>query len=187
MVKKILKVIGIVIGVLVLAFVIFAASLTIFEFKPDDVEEVAVLGEVPYAIEPEGTHSIVTWNIGYGALGDNADFFLDGGTGVRTADKERVLKNLSGISEEINILSPDIVMLQEVDIKSGRSSHINESEYIIANTFGTNDSENTFAYNYKALVPYPIPPIGMVRAGITTVSRYRISSAERVQLPCPFG
>ena len=35
-------------------------------------------------------------------------------------------------------------------------------------------------------IPYPIPPIGKVESGLMTLSRYCISSAERIQLPCPF-
>ncbi|MBQ1547563.1 MAG: endonuclease [Lachnospiraceae bacterium] len=188
MAKKVLKVVLCVIGVIVLAIVLLFGVLTIIEFRPDDVETLTVSGNVPHAIEPYGTHKILSWNIGYGALGDNADFFLDGGKGVKTADKKRVTENLSGIVFEINSLDPDIIMMQEADIKSGRSSRINEHEYIIGNTFGNHesDSESTFAYNFKALVPYPVPPIGIVRGGISTASRYQINSAERIQLPCPF-
>lgn len=41
--------------------------------------------------------SMMTWNIGYGALGDNADFFMDGGKMVNTATKKgspKILKIL---------------------------------------------------------------------------------------------
>ena len=47
--------------------------------------------------------------------------------------------------------------------------------------------DSTFAYNFKVLfVPYPIPPMGKESAGIQTISRYDIASADRIQLPCPF-
>jgi endonuclease/exonuclease/phosphatase family metal-dependent hydrolase len=46
---------------------------------------------------------------------------------------------------------------------------------------------STFGNNHKTpFVPYPIPPIGKVDAGVVTFTNSQPVSAERVQLPVPF-
>lgn len=115
--------------------------------------------------------TVLTWNTGYGALGDNADFFMDGGEMVKTADKDRVLANVTGITDTIKDIDPDIIMLQEVDENSTRSYGINERESYEEAFTGYYTS---FAYNYKTLmVPYPLPPIGKVASGIMTLQHIR--------------
>jgi endonuclease/exonuclease/phosphatase family metal-dependent hydrolase len=125
----------------------------------------------------------MTWNIGYAALGDNADFFMDGGKSVTTASNDRVLSNMSNIASGIKAVHPDIVMIQEIDRDSTRSHHINEFEWFRDQLGGT----SSFANNFKvAFLPYPVPPIGKVDSGIATFTSYPVASAERVQLPVPF-
>ena len=129
---------------------------------------------------------ILTWNIGYGALGDNADFFMDGGSSVYTADAERVRANLQGIADELRELQPDILLLQETDRDSARSRHIDEADALLDTLPDMTDW--TFAWNFKTpFVPYPLPPIGKVSSGLMTVSAFPVAEAERVQLPCPFS
>lgn len=170
--------------VLILAFI---GILTLTEYKPADEEtvEIADGNSTQESIHVGDSLRVVTWNIGYGALGDNADFFMDGGKGVRTADLQRTQENINSMIEGLQQLKPDIAFLQEVDIQSDRSHHLNEVEAFRA-SFA--DMSSTFAANYKVLfVPYPIPPIGHVDGGIATFSRFSISSAQRIQLPCPFS
>ncbi|MDO4619262.1 MAG: endonuclease/exonuclease/phosphatase family protein [Lachnospiraceae bacterium] len=127
---------------------------------------------------------IVSWNTGYGALGDNADFFMDGGTHVYTASRSRVEENLLAIRNELQQLSPDVIFLQEVDTDSARSYRTDESAVFRA---VYNSMDMNLALNFKTMfLPYPLPPIGKVESGIMTLSSYRIAEAERVQLPCPF-
>ena len=46
------------------------------------------------------------------------------------------------------------------------------------------DFTSAFAYNRSVLfVPYPIPPTGLVRSGLLTLTRKQMESAERIQLP----
>jgi endonuclease/exonuclease/phosphatase family metal-dependent hydrolase len=133
----------------------------------------------------------MTWNVGYGALGDNADFFMDGGKSVNTADEARVKENLTGIADEIKTVDPDVLFLQEVDLNSSRSHDINEEEAIQSMLQGSSASRlsnSTFAYNFKvSFIPYPLPPIGKVNSGIVTFSSYAIEESTRYQLPCPFS
>ena len=128
--KKFLKVITTVVTVIIAAFLVLAGYLTITEFKPNTVEQLAVEAEGKKTLQINDSISVLTWNIGYGALGDNADFFMDGGKMVYTSDAKRVQENIDAINKEITSLNPDVIMLQEVDINSKRSNHINEREMI---------------------------------------------------------
>jgi len=139
----------------------------------------------PEELGAEQELKIITWNTGYGALGDNASFFMDGGDDVYTADEERVQANIRTIAAALLDLDPDLILLQEVDRDSDRSYHIDERELLVEGIAGKFDT--TFANNFKtAYIPYPIPPIGSVDSGLYTLSKYTIESAERISLPCPF-
>lgn len=184
-VKSVLKWVGKILLWLVVAFVVMVLWLTIVEWKPDDVEVITPSGNASEALKENDTFKIVTWNTGYGALGDNADFFMDGGTSVQTASKERVVENVTGMSDTLKEIDPDVVFLQEVDTKSKRSHKINEVDMF---SDALNGYANSFAYNYKvAYIPYPMPPMGKVECGIVTYSKYPIEESTRLQLPCPFS
>ncbi len=184
-VKRILQVIVGILAVAVVAFLILILVLTVTEYKPDATEELDVNGEGSVSVQTGDTLSVLTWNLGYGALGDNADFFMDGGSMVNTADTERVQENMAAINDELAALDPDVVFLQEVDRNSKRSHGIDELELIRGAQSGYCD---IFANNYKvAYVPYPLPTIGKVDSGIVTLSKYEVKDAKRVALPCPFS
>ncbi len=182
---KVLKWIGILLAAVVLLFVGLIAVLTVTEYKPDDVVSLSIEGSPSKELHEGDTFTIMTWNLGYGALGDNADFFMDGGTHVMTASKERVNENLDGIFSTIEQEALDVLFVQEVDENSKRSYHTNEVEMLMENMEGY---QSTFAYNYKTLyVPYPVPPMGKVNSGIATFSSYPVTDSTRVKLPCPFS
>ena len=193
---------------LVLAFCLLIGYLSLTEFKPKSKETIAVqttdrkeLGSnqrksvdaVPDEKKTRAESQIPTgkmlsflsWNVGYGALGDNADFFMDGGKGVKTASRERVTQNLNEMIEEVKRINPDFAMFQEVDTNSHRSYGIDESKVL---SQAMPKGEMTFAYNFKvAFIPYPLPPIGKVNGGIETLSKYQIKEADRISLPNPFS
>ena len=159
--------------------------LSVTEYKPKDSETVEVTGESSNKVKLNEEISVLTFNIGYGALGDNADFFMDGGKSVYTADETRVNENLGGILTEVAKINPDIVLFQEIDKSSSRSYKINEYEMFKDKLAQYSFS---FANNFKvAYLPYPVPPIGKVDSGIATASVFGVTSAERVQLPIPFS
>lgn len=126
--KKVLKWIGIFVGAILLVGIIFLIWLTAVEYKPADTEKVEV--DSTYGSQKllyEGDEfSLMTWNIGYGCLGDNADFFLDGGKGVMTATQERREVNIAGLKGTIVSKEPDIIFFQEVDRDSKRSYNKDE-------------------------------------------------------------
>lgn len=176
------------IGTLILIIVIAAVGgfgyLSLTEFKPADSESVDVSGLPDKTLSTDDTVKVMTWNIGYGALGDNADFFMDGGSHVVTADEDRVGQNLEGIEETVTAENPDILMVQEIDRDCTRTYGMDE---LVRLQNALPEYASTFANNFKvAYVPYPLPPIGKVDSGIATFSSYQIDSADREQLPIPF-
>ena len=192
-VRVLLWIANVVIAAILLVVLICAGGLTylsVTEFKPDAVETVEIdtsetSGE---KLTADSGFTIMTWNAGYGALGDNADFFMDGGKHVYTADKDRVKANLNGDIAEFEKISPDIICVQETDLSSERSYFINQMEYFIdGSDLEALHGERIFAPNLKvAFIPVPIPPIGKVLSGLAMFSSYDISSADRLRLPCPF-
>lgn len=183
-VKKVLKIILIIpITILILVGIVFG-GLTIVEYNPDDIETLEVEGTYSKTVSIGDTLSVLTWNIGYGGLDETADFFMDGGHSVQSADEDTVKVDVNAVIEEISTTAPDIVFLQEVDRDSKRSYYMDEYEMIFSSF---NQYDATFANNHKVLyVPYPIPPIGKVDAGLMTLSSYEVTSSERVSLPVPF-
>lgn len=188
--KKALKVVLCVLGAVVALAALGILFLTITEYRPADVEQLEVIceehdGGVADPVSPQlqaGEElTVLSWNIGYAGLGEDEDFFMDGGTKKTSADKATVEKYLNGISDTLGVLSPDLMMLQEVDVDSARTYRIDESTYVIR-------GNGVHALNYSCpYVPIPWPPIGRVNSGLFTTTRYEISSAERIALPCPFS
>ncbi|MBE5833386.1 MAG: endonuclease [Butyrivibrio sp.] len=186
--KSPLKTIGKILLRIVIALLIFIVVglgiLTIFEYRPADEEAIELTGTATKTLSAGDTLTVMTWNTGYGALGDNADFFMDGGTMVTTADEGRVRENLEAMATEINLINPDVVFLQEVDKTADRSHKIDEVAFFADSN---PDKVSSYALNMDALfIPYPIPPIGRVKVGIQTLSAYNASSSTRLSLPVPF-
>lgn len=129
---------------------------------------------------------VVCFNTGFGALGEDADFFMDGGKNVHPSDEETVLENMSGIERFLSDCDADFLLLQEVDTDSKRSYEKNQW---LAYERGLENYESRFALNYSCdYVPYPLyDRIGKVNSGIATYSRYDITSATRYSLPNPFS
>lgn len=200
--QKILRVFLIIIGVIVLLAGGFLIWLTANEYKPKAVEKVEIdtsEGEGKKLKKGENI-KIFTWNFGFGQLGDNADFIMDGGKEVMPSTEERVKVNIAGFEGSISSLNPDIIFIQEIDRDSKRAYHIDQykqiqGEYpILASTADKEDPEfngyvSTFAYNMRTkFLPYPISdPMGKIDSGIATFSKYQISDSERISLPVSYN
>ena len=182
--KKPLKIICIVVGCVLGAVLLLLAALTVAEYRPADIEPAALSGNGAGAAPQGEPVTILSWNIGYGGLSETADFFMDGGTGVRTQDRQSVTANVGAVCGLISEAQPDIVFLQEADRNSTRSWHIDETALISS---AAPYMQTAFANNFKVLyMPYPIPFMGHIDSGLFTMTRYDAASAERIQLPCPF-
>ena len=64
--------------------------------------------EVPKTID------LLTWNIGYAALGANADFIADGGKSLFPSDKKIIFSNFLDIASCLREINPDIIFFEEM-------------------------------------------------------------------------
>lgn len=181
--KKFLKVFGSILLVIVLLLGAFVAFLSIKEFKPEPIEKLEIVNNEGKDSFSGDVVSVLSYNIGFAGLGDNADFFMDGGKQVFAADENRVKENFDEIVSTLQTNEADFYFLQEVDQDSRRTYHFNE-----VNEFANQTKLSaSFALNYSCpFVPYPVPPLGKMNSGLLTLSNQTINSAERVSLPCPF-
>lgn len=182
--KRIARIIAIIIAAVLALVAGLLVFLTATEYHPEDAEPLDIKGSADASYTVGETLQVMTWNVGYGALGDNADFFMDGGEMVRSADEDRVQENLDGIMAVIDSVSPEMLLLQEVDQDSARSYRIDEVALLRDRLTGY---ASTYGINYRTpFVPYPFPPLGRVDSGIATFTSSQPLSAERIQLPVPF-
>ncbi|MDR0411415.1 MAG: endonuclease/exonuclease/phosphatase family protein [Treponema sp.] len=175
---------GILITTLVLAFGGFLVFLSIVEYRPHPVEQVFPAG-AGFRIPTENVPlTIVSWNIGYGSLDASVDFFMDGGKMTRPETESNVEANMEGVRGFIERVDADIVLLQEVDIHSRRSYHMDQAGFLAETWLGT----TSFALNFQApLVPIPFPePLGRVESGLLTMSVFIAKESIRMSLPSPF-
>ncbi len=179
--KKVLKIIGF-ICLLIIVFVgAILLFLTIREYRPAAQESVVVDRVTKETSYSGSTVSVLSFNTGYAGLGDNADFFMDGGKGVRSTSEERMMENLNEIAALLG--KADFSLFQEVDQNSKRTYHFDQTKFYE----GVNLS-GAYALNYSCpYVPYPLPTIGQVNSGIMTLSSYNMAEAERISLPSPFS
>ena len=180
--KTVLKILLSIVLVVILAVGGFVGYASITEYRPADVEDVDVVANVNAKFDKQ-TATFLTMNVGYCALGEESDFFMDGGKEVRPKSKDTILKNYDGIKNIVISTDADFTLMQEVDFDSKRSYRVDE----VASLRSDVQKTSVFAYNYRSdYVPYPWPTIGRVRSGLLTFSSYNVSSASRVNLPCPF-
>ena len=182
--KKVLKTVFGIIGILVLLVVAFFGVLTVTEYKPADSEGIDSYGTAMEELNVGDSVDVVTWNIGYGGLGAEEDFFMDGGSRVHPYSSDEVWNNIYAIEDYLYDCDADAIFLQEIDIDASRTYHINEVD-TISGYLG--NYMHSFANNFKVLfIPYPIPPMGKMDGGILTLTKFGVLEAERIQLPIPF-
>jgi endonuclease/exonuclease/phosphatase family metal-dependent hydrolase len=169
-----------------LGFGIFLAWGTIKDYHPAPIEQLTLNGKGMQFTEGADTLSLLTWNIGYGGLGREMDFFYEGGKQVRPSAGE-LGRYFSGIMSSLAHSGyPDFIFIQEADRKSKRSRYIDEAA-MIDSIF--NGYASVYATNYRSgFVPVPLTdPMGQVEAGLMTLSRYKPAEAERVAYPSSYS
>ena len=129
------------------------------------------------SVEFNDTLKVMTWNIRFGA--GRIPFFGDScGDRVLMAQAETE-GYLNLIVAYINSTEPDILLLQEVDISSKRSAYVNQLQYILDRT---HLNYGAYASMWNAEI-IPSDGLGKVDAGNAVLSRWKITDAERIQLP----
>lgn len=203
-VKKIFKVLGIVLGVILLALIAYIIYLyasyhriednLVLEVEPapdagEDLEGLTSGARSASAsalynssLTTGQEYSALTYNLGFGAYTPDFSFFMDGGKSSWAKSKESVQDTIQGAGELIASYDPDFALLQEVDLDSTRSYHVNE--YSILKDC-LNSYNSVFAQNYdSAFLFYPFTqPHGSSKSGLALFSRYQVTDSLRRSFP----
>jgi len=186
---KILKVLSKIILALIIIAAIFVGTLTVFEYKPEDLESVEILNNQNDKINLDQVYQIMTFNIGYAGLGKDEDFVMDGGQKGRADSLSVVNGYFDGIKSILEDHPSDFYLLQEVDKKARRSYNLNQVEGITETLGQTYSSQ--YALNFKSIfVPFPLSLtdyIGPVESGIQTLTKFQGTTSERHQFPGEFS
>ena len=197
--KKIVKRIVQIIGFLLLINIIFVAGILILgtmnDFEPAAIIPLEAKQNATQKTISDSTLSFITWNIGFGGLGKESDFFLStesiywSSTKEIITDQKNIEKNVAGILEFMQKNVADFFLLQEVDANSKRSYFTDEFSEISQQKPGY---ASFFAANYN-IPRNPIPfyqpwnTYGKVLSGLGTYSAYQPSESTRFQLPGDYG
>ncbi|MBR1890959.1 MAG: endonuclease/exonuclease/phosphatase family protein [Clostridia bacterium] len=185
-IKKIVKIALIVLLIVALIVVGYVAYVFIafHRLGTFDVQAQGVAEKTQVSVGEE--YKIVSYNIGFGAYEKDYGFFMDGGHESWAWSKERLDKNLNNIADFLKAENAQLYIVQEVDIDSTRSYHVDERDYL---TEKLNDKSYFFAQNYDSpFLFYPFyQPHGSSRSGLMTFSDFTIESAKRVELPIEAG
>ena len=131
-------------------------------------------------------YTISTFNIGYGAYTQDYSFFMDGGKYSRAYNQETVKTNMTGITQAIQQINPDIALFQEVDVDGDRSQHVDEVQWL---QHSFSDYASVFTQNYdSAFLFYPVTdPIGKAKSGLVTLAKANLRDNTRYLLPIETG
>ena len=187
--KTLLKITGIVLGILILALLAYIVYLYASYYRIEDNQELVVEAPVDNTttgaaavLATDTEYSAVTYNIGFGAYLPDYSFFMDGGTSSWAESPETVQYAINGAGELVKSLDPDFALIQEIDLDATRSYHTDEYE-MLRNILP--EYTTVFAQNYdSAFLFYPFTqPHGSSRSGLGLFSRYPVSSALRRSFP----
>ena len=186
---KILKLLSKTLIIIILLASLFVVTLTIFEYRPEDLEDVEIKNNQEEKINIDQIYQMMTFNIGYAGLGKDEDFVMDGGEKGRADSLEVVQDYFDGIKNILTDYPSDFYLLQEVDQKARRSYNINQVQGIM-DTLG-DEYSSQYALNFKSIfVPFPLSLtdyIGSVESGIQTLSKFEGIETERHQFPGSFS
>lgn len=194
--KKIVKRLGIVLLCLLLLALLVVGGYVIYlqslYYRIEDETALTPQNNVEATLQANGTYSALTYNIGFGAYDPEFTFFMDTGimtdgtfvqgTQSRASSEAHASANTQGSVALMQSLSPDFLLLQEVDTQSHRSHFIDQSAAV---TDAFDGYVSVFSSNFhSAYLAYPpTNPHGKVQSGLLTLGRYHMSSALRRSYP----
>ncbi len=184
---SICKKVGLTISVLLLLLAAAIGILLASEYKPAPEEEITLTGQAEKTLACNQPFTVTSWNIGYGGLDAASDFFMDGGKTVNPESKAYVQNTVDHLTAQAVQLDSDIYLLQEVDINSRRSYHIDQADAIKTALDEKHSMQAAFAYNFNvSFIPYPLPPIGHVESGVCTLNSFPADYAARIGFDSSF-
>lgn len=181
--KKLIKLLLALVCLLLAVVLIYVAYVFLSYHRIEDNLDLAVTNRTNESLlAADNTYTIVTNNLGFGAYTPDYTFFMDGGKSSRAASKESVEACTQLAAQTLSSLDADFILLQEVDLNSTRSYHVNQQQLLEQ---ALPDYSSCFALNYhSAYLMYPLTePHGASVSGLLTLSRCDIQSALRRSLP----
>jgi endonuclease/exonuclease/phosphatase family metal-dependent hydrolase len=167
-----------------ISYLIISSVLLFYSCKPISQDFNDVEGAVTYTSKnitnnpnPTDTIKVMSWNIRFGIARFN--WFGDACGKNTIFSKDLVEPNLNIIADSINLINPDILLVQEIDINSKRTSYINQIEYLL----------NKTKFNYAYYAPMwqsqfiPSHGLGKMDMGQAIFSKWPLQNLERIQLP----
>jgi endonuclease/exonuclease/phosphatase family metal-dependent hydrolase len=184
--KLLIKVLATIVLIPAGLFMGFVLFLTITDYYPVGKEAIVIRGNGQSLPAEKKEFTFFSWNIGYGGLGKDMDFFYEGGTRVRP-EKTEFAGYLHGIFQLVSSMdSVDFIFIQEADIHSMRSYFTDEVEAIGKVLPG---HSLLFAKNYDCrFVPVPMnDPMGRIVSGIACFPKFKPIIAERIDFGTRFS
>jgi len=144
--------------------------------------DIVTKGNTNSTILTNTVYSAMTYNIGFGAYEADYSFFMDGGKYSWAKSEESLKENIKDMVKDINLIHPDILLIQEIDVDGTRTYHFNEVENFENNL---NYGNYVFSQNFDSIyLFYPITqPHGSNKSGILTCSSLKFQSSLRRSLP----
>jgi len=192
MIKKIAKIVFVFIFIFALYIIGGLVHGTINDWNPE--EKISITPTLPSKLPKvisDSIVSILTWNLGYAGLSADCEIFypkqgkmLSKGRMIRP-DRPITERNIAAGIQFVKEHPADILLFQEMDIKSKRSHFIpmNQSYQNALIDYG-----NSFADNFKVVrVPTPLLEpwrvYGAAHSGLSTFFNTTPSNITRLQLP----
>jgi len=122
------------------------------------------------------TLRVMNYNIKFG--GGRIDFFFDCFGERVLMSKDEVLENLQKVAEKIRQYDPDLLVVQEVDVRSKRGAYLDQMQWLLDNTAL---NYGVYASQWKADF-VPSDGIGAVDSGNGILSKYPLSEGKRIAL-----
>lgn len=176
--KLAIKLIAIPLGV-ILTLIIFVI---VSDYKPAMELVLETHNKTEHDLALKEEYDITIFNIGYGGLDAEQDFFMDGGSGSKSTSIEKTIDNIDKAIAFFKERDSDVYLIQEVDVDSSRTYHFNERDYI---TEALADYNWSSAIYYKVpFVPVPVEaPLAKVHMELLTLSKGEIEASTRYHLP----
>jgi endonuclease/exonuclease/phosphatase family metal-dependent hydrolase len=171
-----------IIKILSLILLTLSVIVVMTDYNPDEIESLNITQHTEDILDVSEPIRLAIYNVGFGGLDANQDFFMDGGTGSGATSQEEIKSNLEEMTRFLKSTDSHIYMIQEVDINSKRSFGLNEKEVIGAELAEYSQASATY---YKVpFVPLPLSrPLGKIHMDLLTLSKTQVDSANRYTLP----
>ena len=145
----------------------------------DDTEDAVYYTrtQLVFAPQPDSSIRVMTWNIRFGI--GRGEWFGDACGDKVVYTENEVLEKLQSVVDRINLVKPDILLLQEVDINSKRSAYVDQLRWILDRT---DFNYAVYGLQWKAQF-IPSDGLGRLHEANAILSRWPIGESTRIQLP----